>query len=404
MAAYLVVDKGRENAVSLFIRDFLSPALVVEEQITVGDFMICVKDPAGKIIVLASIERKTHADLAASICDGRYGNREKMRKLREASGCRLFYLIEGAAFVPPDRPVGKRGSRMKHGALQSTVDSLVIRDGVTMLYAPDAQASAELLARYVTSYDRHHRDNNIYNAPACAVEARGPSVPYAATQREDRSVADSAIAMWASLSGISLVTARVLYDRFSVADFICLRVDCVRSLKMPSGKAFGKAAGTALRNLIRGAADEERKLLAGTPGLGKATAEKLHRAVGGLAALCAMSAASLAEVRIPVARGPAAQPAAGVPARCLGVRAARILEILRASGAAEVAAPSAAEDLAEVAAPSAAEDLAELARAEQVRELARVEKVRELAAATDELFLAVSRGLSAALARALGAA
>lgn len=64
------------------------------EQLDIADFIISSTDISGTKI-LAIIERKTLEDYAASLKDGRIMNTEKLLKLREESGCQVYYLIEG---------------------------------------------------------------------------------------------------------------------------------------------------------------------------------------------------------------------------------------------------------------------------------------------------------------------
>lgn len=65
-------------------------------QLEIGDFVIIAQNAdMSQSQVLAIIERKTLEDYAASLKDGRMMNTEKLLKLREESGCQVYYLIEG---------------------------------------------------------------------------------------------------------------------------------------------------------------------------------------------------------------------------------------------------------------------------------------------------------------------
>ena len=97
-------------------------AFFVSENLLAGDFVLYAADRR----VLAAFERKTWADLAASLKDGRAENIKKMLALRAEFGARLFYVMEGA------RPTMAGGIAV--GKLQAHLDHLQWRDGVFILY------------------------------------------------------------------------------------------------------------------------------------------------------------------------------------------------------------------------------------------------------------------------------
>lgn len=82
----LIID-SREQAVLDYIEHIEFQTEV--KQITVGDYIIY---NGSKII--CCIERKTMFDYAESIKDGRIENIEKMIKLRDECGCKLFIIVE----------------------------------------------------------------------------------------------------------------------------------------------------------------------------------------------------------------------------------------------------------------------------------------------------------------------
>lgn len=63
---------------------------VYSVQLTVGDFAIVYKGQ-----ILAIVERKSWADMAASLRDGRSKNITKLRKARTDLRARIYYLLEG---------------------------------------------------------------------------------------------------------------------------------------------------------------------------------------------------------------------------------------------------------------------------------------------------------------------
>jgi len=116
-------------------------------QVTIGDYAI-VDTTNDKII--ASIERKTYEDLAASIKDGRYQNKEKMISLREKTGCQLYYIIEGTAFPSETRRFGK----IPYKVLESAIDHLSYRDKFIVIYTENVQHTIERINRLAGSLER----------------------------------------------------------------------------------------------------------------------------------------------------------------------------------------------------------------------------------------------------------
>ena len=85
----LIID-DRERSIYPYLETELYNIEYIIKRINIGDYSII--DDSNKIIVC--FERKTLEDLASSIKDGRYGNKESMIELREKTNCKLFYIIE----------------------------------------------------------------------------------------------------------------------------------------------------------------------------------------------------------------------------------------------------------------------------------------------------------------------
>lgn len=130
-----IICDNRERHVIPYMEDLGKqheiPYLV--QTLNVGDFSLCYN---GKIIAI--IERKTWADLAASMTDGRKQNVEKLKQLRDASKCKIFYLIEGDADPKRD----KKFNRCSVKGLIAHLDHLIWRDNIHIIYAKDSSSSA----------------------------------------------------------------------------------------------------------------------------------------------------------------------------------------------------------------------------------------------------------------------
>jgi ERCC4-type nuclease len=324
---FLAVDKGREGLVIGFLERVFEDIRYVEQQINVGDYLICEPVPGGEARILACIERKSHADFAASINDGRYeGGRKKMRWLRDQCGCQLFWLMEGPAFPAPTRRFGKKGSGKPWESLHSAEINLMVRDGIYIMKTPNVMGTAQELYKLASTF----RDKpTIYAQPGVApnlnlapqggaedaqvavaqqqVPAQIPdepfilAVPAIVKGRFEVSEESQIIQMWTKLRGVSLVVAEKFVRDFTVVSLVGGRPSFqeIGALKSPTGRAITKDAKASLRALQRGDPERARKIVGGIPGLGKAVAIHILETVGGLAPLCAIDVEVLAETRTP---------------------------------------------------------------------------------------------------------
>jgi ERCC4-type nuclease len=140
----IVVD-DRERAVSPFFED-LSHSEHIQystKRLEVGDYAICYRN-----FIMIIIERKTWADLAASLRDGRKANIQKLIALRESTGCQIVYLIEGDPCIKQSKMV----SRIPAKNLRAHIDHIAFRDGIHMIYAYDQQGSAERIFELARNY------------------------------------------------------------------------------------------------------------------------------------------------------------------------------------------------------------------------------------------------------------
>lgn len=106
-----------------------------------GDFLI-VRE-GGELVMV--VERKTLADLAASVKDGRYVEQKaRMMATVEGDPRRLALVVEGALFgpEPPDTPV----EGVSLGALRTLVLHAQHRDGIAVYNVQDVAGTAALIA------------------------------------------------------------------------------------------------------------------------------------------------------------------------------------------------------------------------------------------------------------------
>ena len=155
MAATLIVDAGRENAVTPFLAGTGVPYVV--QRITTADYSVMWTDPANKSDerILAVFERKTWADFAASLGDGRLMNIDKMIDIqRRYPGCQIYYIIEGPAFPAPTTKYGKGPGAFQQSRLDSMLVSMNVVYGIQTVHTKDSQHTAVKLAEYTKKFSK----------------------------------------------------------------------------------------------------------------------------------------------------------------------------------------------------------------------------------------------------------
>jgi len=333
---YLIVDT-RERGVIPFVEDSLgrAPGAVplnfahVVGQVNTGDYLICRRGVnGGKPIVLAVIERKTHVDFAASFKDGRYENLNKMLAMRAATGCQLYYFVEGPAFPEPTR----RFARIPFANIKAAEVDLQVVHKVFVVLTKDEQHTAASLAEFMYSFDKSITQPkpraaipaNFAPAEAFAgveqpqetacEELKGqedvqeempepeflPTVPSALTALVAVSDGDTAIAALSCLRGINVVLGKLIIQEFSIADLACKRISASRiaALKTASGRIINKDAISSLTAVAAGLETHCAKVLSGLRNVTLETAKAILKAVGGMQALCAADVTKLQEIKL----------------------------------------------------------------------------------------------------------
>ena len=144
MRIKLIID-DRERAIFPHIKPEFDNHIHYEiKRIDIGDYAL-VDTNSGAI--LSIFERKTLEDYSASLKDGRHGNKQKLIALREKTGCKIFYIIEGNPFLDPARLVG----RTPYRHIESSIFHLMMRDNINVLYSRDTLHTTQLLCRFVIS-------------------------------------------------------------------------------------------------------------------------------------------------------------------------------------------------------------------------------------------------------------
>ena len=370
---WIVADE-RERAIIPLLQAVVGAARARVATIATADYAICAPgdSPDSPPRVFAAVERKTHADFAASLADGRHRNVEKLRRLRAATGCALYYFVEGPAFPRKDSRVG----RTPFGCILGAMTSLMVRDGIMVVLTRDRAHTAERLGDFLAAYDRRESDPRPaatnprpavadpladsyddadgstdthlagdivaggeradaaaeYVAVDAAAAAAGEAlaVPAELTARPPPDPEGELAAVWRTLNGVADVAAAAVAARWSVADLAAGRVppEAVTEFALPSGRLLCKTGRASLARVAAGDADVAARLLGGIAGVTPRTAADLLSQAGGLARLLALDAGALGELQVAHGGGGRGYARFGV------IRAERMLEICHRRGSA----------------------------------------------------------------------
>ena len=210
-------------------RDLFSDLQGVEYEqrtLSVADFLVV--DAEGN--VLLAIERKTAADLEASVRDGRLA--EQRARMLEAYGERAAYLIEGRVELSDARIAGP-------------LVGLVVRHRVPVFRTSDKRDTVALIAHLVSAAAKGRLDRYTEATPAAAADAPKKKIVGS----------DAAVAMLACVSGVSAKAARAVLDvHGSVAGVVdAVRADA-RALTtiVVNGRKLGKAGEKIAAALLPG--------------------------------------------------------------------------------------------------------------------------------------------------------
>lgn len=136
MSVVLKLDHREGKLKELF--DQHKPFVVFYENLEYGDAQLVYKDE-----VVFLFERKTIADLTASIKDGRYKN-QKTRMLQQYRHTQYFYIVEGALGF------GNAGQPLV--SVESAFVNMMLRDHIGVFHTTSLRQTYELLCGIIRRF------------------------------------------------------------------------------------------------------------------------------------------------------------------------------------------------------------------------------------------------------------
>lgn len=136
------MDMREADLLSLFQMNLVGPTHTLQsEALPVGDAILSSDDGATDYIVF---ERKSLADLAASICDGRYKEQSlRLQAFPNVSNHNVVYIIEGDF-----ARYNHRFSKIGKGALQSAMCSLNYYKGFSVVRTMSIMETYDIIHSY----------------------------------------------------------------------------------------------------------------------------------------------------------------------------------------------------------------------------------------------------------------
>jgi ERCC4-type nuclease len=272
----LVAD-DRERHVIKYLEPLI-PTTV--KRITVGDYAYIYK---GKVIV--TVERKTLADLAASIKDGRMENNNKLLECRATTNCHILYIIEGPAYPHMERKFG----RIPYKCLQGKLDSLMFRHDIKIIWTRDAAHTASRLAglykTYATMMKRAEKvapvkagadDPTAKKDTPVKAPAGAPTDAMAViNKKHEVSINMVHVNMLKTIKGVTFRTAALILEKFSIHKIILGQMDVgvLCAMQYPSGNILGNqglkiaASCKALCGKAKGAPKAQARIISSIKGV-----------------------------------------------------------------------------------------------------------------------------------------
>jgi ERCC4-type nuclease len=238
MELVLEID-NREHTVLKHLNELQVEFTIV--QLPIGDMLI--KDKLTEA-PHALFERKTYADLVASLKDSRF--REQKHRMENSTAPIKGYIIEGSYPI-----------HALNGIKPSTIDSLLLglslRDNFTLIYSKNPAHTAELLGKMLVKCKEWLTSATVSTAHQDAL------IQGSLVKKDGLTVETCYLSQLAQIPGVSLVTARALKEKWpSMFRFLTFlngeSVDAIRvelAAFCVNGKRLGSSAAEKILDFLR---------------------------------------------------------------------------------------------------------------------------------------------------------
>ena len=239
MATLIVDVRERALAASLTAQGTVYSARALE----VGDFLIQAVDGRPLLVV----ERKSHADFAASNRDGRYREQRARLMTVRGNGAAVLYILEGAWSPALDRTYGSTTEKM----LQRLTTRLLLRYGIPVLasasIAETARWCTTLLAQLTEDPSVFEPEDGLSAATASAIADY--TATFSSVKKGNKDAASTAAAMLSTVPGLGAKKVEALLATHSMASLAALSVTDLAALST-GDRVLGPKAAAVLHEAL----------------------------------------------------------------------------------------------------------------------------------------------------------
>lgn len=225
---------------------------LIDEMTRLGTAFTTAALDAGDILFtkdrtpLLVIERKSHADFAASNTDGRYREQRARLLSMKASGVAVFYMLEGTFAGSGTHSYGsKAGRQTSEETLKRLTTRLMLRYGVPVLFTesiPDTALWCTTLLAQLTE------DPTVFvpdSAVAGAAVVAGFTAALNTAKKGNKTAGGTAYAMLSAVPGLGAKRIEALLATVTIADLVGMTKEEIAALNV-GGKKLGVKLGETL--------------------------------------------------------------------------------------------------------------------------------------------------------------
>ena len=209
----------------------------------VGDFLI--QGPDGRPLLV--VERKSHADFAASNRDGRYREQRARLMTVRGNGAAILYILEGAWSPALDRTYGSTSEK----TLQRLTTRLLLRYGIPVLAAASVQETARwaatMLAQLTEDPAVFEPEDGLTAATASAIADY--TATFSAVKKGNKDAASTAAAMLSAVPGLGAKKVESLLAAHSIAELAALSAEDIGNIDV-GGRILGSKVATTLKETL----------------------------------------------------------------------------------------------------------------------------------------------------------
>jgi ERCC4-type nuclease len=214
----------------------------------VGDILF--QDSNGQPLLL--IERKSHADFAASNADGRYREQRARLMAARGSGVAVLYMLEGTWTMGDTRAFG----RTSETQLRRLTTRLTLRYGMPVIMSASIAETAAwcrtLLAQLQDDSTVFHPEDDMATATAAAMTSMTAALSM--TKKGNKTAAGAASAMLTAIPGMGAKKVSELLQTHSVATLAAMDIPAIAAITV-NGKRIGEKQATVIHDAIHALAD-----------------------------------------------------------------------------------------------------------------------------------------------------